>query len=141
MALCILLTGTSNTNVNEPFCDLLGCDGDGPDHEVDGGPDGEGDVPEPEEDVDLLVDDVHGQDAEAVLVLHRAGGTVLVEGALGHLREDAVHGVHAVLERLLAHAEHVGAVAGELTAEEHVHQVDLEQFEIVFCQIGKTSAV
>ena len=61
-----------------------------PDHEVDGGPNGESDEPEPQEDVDLLVDDVHGQDAEAVLALDRARGTVLVEGALGHLYQQLI---------------------------------------------------
>ena len=96
-----------------------------PDHEMDGGPDGEPDEPEPEEDVDLLVDDVHGQEAEAVLALDGAGGTVLVEGALGQLGEDAVHGVVPLLEGHLRLAEHLRAVLGELPAEEQVHQVDL----------------
>jgi hypothetical protein len=41
--------------------------------------------PEPEEDVDLFVDDVLGENAEAVLVLDSTGGTVLVERALRHL--------------------------------------------------------
>ena len=93
---------------------------------MDGGPGGEDDVPEPQEDVDLLVDDVHGEDAEAVLVLDRAGGAVLVEGALGHLGEDAVHGVDPVLERALGEGEGLEAVAGELAPEEDVHQVDLQ---------------
>jgi hypothetical protein len=59
---------------------------------VDGGPDGESDEPEPEEDVDLLVDDVHGEDAETVLVLNRSRGTVVVERALGHLEERRKEG-------------------------------------------------
>ena len=96
-----------------------------PDHEVDGGPHGEPDEPEPQEHVDLLVDDVHGQNAEAVLALDRAGGTVLVEGALGHLGEDAVHGVVPRLDGGLGRGEHVGAVLGEHATEEQVHQVDL----------------
>ena len=44
---------------------------------MDGCPDGDGDEPEPEEDVDLFVDDVVGQHAQPILVLNRAGGTVL----------------------------------------------------------------
>ena len=44
-----------------------------------------GDKPEPQEDIDLLVDDVESEDAETVLVLDGARGTILVEGALGHL--------------------------------------------------------
>ena len=52
---------------------------------VDGGDDGEEDEPEPDEDVDLLVDDVERQDAETVDGLDRARGAVLVERALRHL--------------------------------------------------------
>jgi len=111
----------------EQVADVLARHGQHPDHEVDGGPNGESDEPEPEEDVDLLVDDVHGQYAEAVLALDGAGGTVLVEGALGHLGEDAVHGIVPRLDGRLGHAQHVRAVLGELAAEEQVHQVDLEE--------------
>ena len=50
-----------------------------------GGDDGEEDEPEPDEDVDLLVDDVERQDAETVDGLDRARGAVLVERALCHL--------------------------------------------------------
>ena len=49
------------------------------------GDDGEDDEPEPEEDVDLLVDDVHAQHAEGVETLDRTGASVLVEDALCHL--------------------------------------------------------
>ena len=48
---------------------------------MDGCPDGDGDEPEPEEDVDLFVDDVVGQHAQPILVLNRAGGTVLEKRA------------------------------------------------------------
>ena len=41
-----------------------------PDHEMDGGPDGEPDEPEPEEDVDLLVDVVKRQNTKTILFLH-----------------------------------------------------------------------
>jgi hypothetical protein len=49
------------------------------------GDDGEDDEPEPEEDVNLLVHDVHAQHAQGVELLDRAGASVLVEGALRHL--------------------------------------------------------
>ena len=52
------------------------------------GDDGEDDEPEPEEDVDLLVDDVHAQHAEGVETLDRAGASVLVEDALCHLMDQ-----------------------------------------------------
>ena len=41
--------------------------------------------PEPQEDVDLLVDDVDGEDAEAVKHLDSPSGTEPLEGAFGHL--------------------------------------------------------
>ena len=43
------------------------------------------DEPKPEEDIDLLVDDVERKDAQTVELLHRSGRTKLVECALGHL--------------------------------------------------------
>ena len=39
---------------------------------MDGGDDGEEDEPEPDEDVDLLIDDVERQDAQTVDGLDRA---------------------------------------------------------------------
>ena len=60
---------------------------------MDGGEDGEEGEPDPEEDVDLLVDDVDGEDALRVVALDRAGGAELAEGALGHAREHARHWV------------------------------------------------
>ena len=52
---------------------------------LDTSDDGQDDEPEPEEDVDLLVDDVEREDAQTVELLHRPGRTKLVECALGHL--------------------------------------------------------
>ena len=53
---------------------------------MNGRPNGQSDEPEPEEDEDLLVDDVHGQDAQTVFVLNGAWGTVFVESAFRHLK-------------------------------------------------------
>lgn len=50
-------------------------------------PDGDKDEPEPNEDVHLFVDDVHGKNAKTVLVLDRSRGTVFVKGAFGDLRK------------------------------------------------------
>ena len=95
--------------------------------------------PEPEEDVDLLVDDVEGEHADPIELLDGAGRTELVEGALGHLDkqdsldmserdlwEDPGHGVPPVLMGQLGHGQHLAAVGGELTAKEEVHEPDLE---------------
>jgi hypothetical protein len=42
-------------------------------------------LPEPEEDIDFLVDDVLSENAKSILILNSTGRTVLVERALGHL--------------------------------------------------------
>ena len=80
-------------------------DGHGPE-DVDGGEDGEEGEPDPEEDVDLLVDDVDGEDALRVVALDGARGAVLAERALGHAREHPRHRVDprsglGVVKRLL----------------------------------------
>jgi len=49
--------------------------------------------PEPQEDVDFLVDNVEGQQAQRVVLLHLAGRPELVEGALGHSGEHVDQGV------------------------------------------------
>lgn len=91
---------------------------------------GQEDEPEPEEYVDLLVEDVEGEDAEGVYLLDRPGSTVLVEGALGHSREDPDHGVHAVFLVDAAEAEHVRAVGQEGTAQERVDDEDVGYLRI-----------
>ena len=45
--------------------------------------------PEPKEDVDFLVENVHSQNAESVKALDRSGPTIFVKNALGHLGENS----------------------------------------------------
>ena len=52
--------------------------------------DGKDDEPEPKEDVNLLVDDVEGQNANAVKLLNASGGSELVKSALGDLDGERV---------------------------------------------------
>lgn len=80
--------------------------------------------PEPQKRVNLLVDDIQRHHAEGVVVLDRAGRSVLVEEALGHLRKDHVQDVHLALKVV---AEEVQPEQQKLAAEEAVRQVDLQQ--------------
>ena len=57
--------------------------------------------------------------------LDGTGRTELVEGALRHLGEDSGHRIFSLFRGLFGHGEDVGAVLGELAAEEEVHEVDL----------------
>ena len=45
-----------------------------------------------------------------------------------HLGENPWHGILSLVRLQLRHADHVGAVGGELPAQEHVHEVDLTQY-------------
>ena len=49
---------------------------------TNGGHEGKDDKPEPEEHVDLLVDNVDGQDAHGVVQLNTTRATVLLQSAL-----------------------------------------------------------
>ena len=76
-----------------------------------------GDKPEPQEDVDLLVDDVESEDAETVLVLDGARGTVLVEGTFGNLGEHNVHRIGSLLWIHVVEGDNIPAVGGEGVAK------------------------
>ncbi len=87
--------------------------------------DADDDKPEPEEDIDLLVNDVEGEDAEAIKLLNSPRRTELVEGALGDLGEDGSHWVPPVFWGEFGHGKDLGPVLCELAAQEEVHEVDL----------------
>ena len=89
--------------------------------------DGDDDQPEPDEDVDLLVDDVQRENAEAVFLFDGSGGTVVVEGTLGNLGKYLGHGVGPVLGFHFWVCQDVEAVVPELVAEEEVGEVDLSE--------------
>ena len=59
--------------------------------------------------------------------LQGSSGSKLVEGALGHPREDPGHGVRPVLRVSLHHGGHLQAVLSELSVQEDIDQVDIGQ--------------
>ncbi len=85
---------------------------------MDGGPDGQDNVPmkkgiiksvwlfrssplflpKPQENIDLLIDDIHGEDAKAIVKFHRSGGTILMERALGHLSDKIIYILDHILK-------------------------------------------
>ena len=56
-------------------------------NDVECSPCAENDVPKPEEDVDLLIDDVLSQEAECVDVFNNTRGAVLMECTLCYLKQ------------------------------------------------------
>ena len=87
---------------------------------------GQHDVPEPEEDEDLLIDNVHTENTESVKVLDCSGASILLKSAFCHPGEDAGHGVNPVLWVLAGEAEYLQAVLREGVPEEGVGQADLK---------------
>lgn len=84
------------------------------------------DEPEPEKDVNLFVDDVERENAQAVDVLNRARGSVLVKGALGQLREDPGHRVHPVVLIFPREPQDFQTVILEFVIQEEVGEEDLD---------------
>ena len=85
------------------------------------------DDPLPDEDVDLFVDYVEWENTEAIFLLNRSGGTIVVERALGYLGKYLGHGVRSIFRLHLWVGHHVPAVVPELVAQEEVCEVDLAQ--------------
>ena len=120
--------GVDDFAVDEPEADVEQVgpharrqDDDEPVEEDEGCEEAEDEEPEPEEDVDLLVDDVQRQDAEGVVLLHLAGRAELVESALGHAREDVDHRVDPLLLIALRERDHVKAERQESAIEKRIH--------------------
>lgn len=103
-------------------------DDDEPVQEDQGRQEAQDEEPEPEEDVNLFVDDVERQDAEGVVLLHLARRAELVESALGHPREDVDHRVDPLLLVAFREGDHVKAERQERPVEERVHQKHLTYF-------------
>lgn len=97
--------------------------------------------PEPQEHVDLLVDDVQRQHAQTVELLDRTRRTELVEFAFGHFWEDSAHGIVTLLWLQFRHGDDAWTVGGELTAQERVHQPDLQYNVDEVAQLAEEEAV
>ena len=88
-----------------------------PIQEEDAGDGSDNDEPEPEEDIQLLIDNVEGEDAESIVSLDSAGRSKLVKTALSNLREDNRQRVLPLLHLHLRELDHFQTVRRELIAE------------------------
>ena len=73
-------------------------------------------VPEPEDQVDLLVDDVLSEDTQAVVELSHPRGSHIGYGARGHRGEDGTHGVPQAELRVIPLLQGVAVVLSHLPA-------------------------
>ena len=70
--------------------------------------------PEPEEHIDLLIDDVQSKDTETIMGCDGSRRSIFVEGAFGHLGEDFIHWIMSVLRTVGCHCQNIPAIGGEL---------------------------
>lgn len=81
--------------------------------------------PEPQKDVDLLVDYIDGKDAEGVVFFEFSRSTELDEAALGHAREHEDHGIDAYFLIVFHEPDHVQTKRKECSSQEPVDQEHL----------------
>ena len=108
--------------------------GDQPVAEVEDGDGPEEGVPEPEDEVDLLVDDVLCENTEPVVVLSHTGSPDIRDGAGGHRGEDGAHWVSqtelrviSLLQGVSVVLHHFPAVEFKLVIEKSVRGEELEK--------------
>jgi len=104
---------------------ITGDNGDNPEAKEDASPTDEKDVPEPEKDVDFLVDDVQRKYTETINVYDATRGTILVERTFWHFWENFGHGVRTLLWRSVGYGQNFWAIGGEISVEEDVHEIHL----------------
>jgi len=80
------------------------------------------DEPKPEEDIDLLVDDVERKNAETVNSLYGARGTILVERAFSHFWKDVSHRVESLTVWHLRYGNNITSVGAKFSSKEKVHK-------------------
>ena len=102
--------------------------------EVEDGDGAEEGVPEPEDEVDLLVDDVLSEDTEPVVVLSHPGSSDIGDGAGGHGGEDGAHRVSepklrviSLLQGVSVVLDHFPAVQLKLVIQKSVRSEELEK--------------
>ena len=121
-------------SVEQAVSDSVEEEGDQSVTEVEDGDGAEEGVPEPEDEVDLLVDDVLGEDTEPVVVLSHPGGSDIGDGAGGDGGEDGAHGVPQTQLRVISLLSgvsvvlhHLPAVQLELVVEKSVRGEELKK--------------
>ena len=92
---------------------------------VEGGQDGQEDEPEPESDVDLLIDDVQTKHTQSIVLLDGSRGTVFVKCTFCHSGEDFHHGIRSVLILHVDEVQDVSTIGHEDSTKEEVDRIHL----------------
>merc|ERR1719495_1740973 len=86
---------------------------------------GQGNQPEPEQEVNLLINDIDRKDAETVKLLDSSRWSELVEGAFCHLRKDFGHGINSLALTLFHHTPNLTPICSKFSIKEEIYKIDL----------------
>ena len=81
--------------------------------------------PEPQENVNFLIDNVYGQDAQGIMALNVSRGSKLMKGALGHSGKDVNDRIHSVLGVSEGKRDNFNAKSEKGPVQESVHKEKL----------------
>lgn len=91
----------------------------------DSGQHGQNDEPKPKKDVNLLVEDVEGKDAQGVVPLYVSRRAKPVECTFGHPRENLHHRIVPKLLIKIREVQYLDTKPAEFTVKEGIDQADL----------------
>lgn len=83
---------------------------------------GQNNKPEPQEDVDFLVENVQSEDAKRIVLLYTPRRSVFVKNTLGDAWKDLNHGIASILLVHVGETQHVRAIGQKCSAQEFVDE-------------------
>lgn len=83
---------------------------------------GQNNEPEPQKDVDLLIEDVQGEHTERIVLLYAAWRSVFVENTFGDAWKEFDHRIASILLIHVGEAPHIRAVCHECSAQEFIDE-------------------
>ena len=95
--------------------------------DVDASNDDQEDQPEPDEDIDLFIDDIYGQHAEGVVGLDGSRRSIFLVQAFGHPWKHSAHGIDPVLRVVFNKIDHFHPIFAEFSTKKHVNEENIEQ--------------
>lgn len=87
---------------------------------------GQDNQPEPQENVDLFVENVNGQNAHGIVFLNAARRSVLVKSAFCHTWKDRNHWIRSILLIVVRELNHFGSIRREGSTQESIDHYDVQ---------------
>ena len=94
--------------------------------DVDAGNDDQEDQPEPDEDIDLFIDDIYGQHAEGVVGLDGSRRSIFLVQAFGHPWKHSAHGIYPILRVVFNKINDFHSIFAKFTTKENINEENVE---------------